>query len=68
MILDLFSSSKVTREVIDPRSTQRVSGFIEPNVHVQHDGRSKIEQNEIWHDQPMAIEKTAHSRLINPRI
>src|ERR1700736_5315685 len=48
MILDLFSSSKVTRELIDTSSNKEAQGSSGRIVHAQCGGRSKIEQNEIF--------------------
>jgi hypothetical protein len=48
MILDLFSSSKMAKELIYTSSNKEVQGSPSQIVHAQFDGRNKIEQNEIF--------------------
>ena len=47
MVLDLFSSWKMTTELIDTSSNREVQESPGRIVHAQFDGRSKIERNEI---------------------
>jgi hypothetical protein len=48
MILDLFSSPKMTRKLIDTSRDKEGQGSSGRIVHAQYDGRSKIEQKEIF--------------------
>jgi hypothetical protein len=47
MILDLFSLSKMTRELIRASSNKEVQVAPGRIMHAQFDGRSKIEQSKI---------------------
>jgi hypothetical protein len=48
MILDLFSSWKMTRELIDTSSNREVQESPGRIVHAQFNGRSKIERNKMF--------------------